>query len=333
MATRTIAADELGLADAIAATEEEIFAEGIGTEPLEKSGDRSLEEQGDDLEGRTTEEEDGGEEIEAKPEDKGEPEAKPGEGEKPRDEKTGQFTQSQDDARLVPSSRLREETAKRTQAEQALAERDRQLAEFGRNQAELTRLYQDIQARLSAPPRREQQQQEAPDPFGDPIGFGKQTMDRAVQVAEMRYVEGSLADAAETHGEKFTAAYNELQQLGRVEQQQYGTSPTVRQIWSAPNPGKALMRWHQERLTVREIGTDPASYREKILADALKDEAFIAKVVEAASGSARRGDGGRPRTVTRIPPSLNSQSGSTHQVEDPDLYNGSEASVFEFATR
>jgi hypothetical protein len=149
----------------------------------------------------------------------------------------------------------------------------------------------------------------------------------------MRYVEGSLSDAAETHGEKFTAAYSELRQIGEAEKQQYGTSPTVRAIWSAPNPGKALMRWHGERTTVREIGTDPKAYRQKVEDELLQNEQFLAKAADALNRSARRGDGGRPRTVTRIPPSLNSQSGSTHQVEDPDLYNGSEASVFDFAIR
>jgi hypothetical protein len=333
MATRTIAADELGLAEAIADTEKEIFDEGSGAKPLDNDGDRSLEEQGDDLEGRTTEEEPG-EETETKPDDEGEKEAKAGDGEKPRDEKTGQFAPAADDKRMVPSGRLREETLKRTQAEQQLADRERRLDEIAKSQAEQARRLDELQARLTAPPQRAQQEQEQqPDPFGDPVGFGRQTVAAAVQTAEMRFVEGSLSDAAETHGDKFTAAYNELQNVGRAEMQRFGASPTVRSVWSAPNPGKALMRWHGERQAVREVGADPAAYREKILADALKDEAFLAKVVEAAGNSARRGDGGRPRTTTRLPPSLNSQTGSTHQVEDPDLYDPSDKSAFEYATR
>lgn len=318
MATRIVTAEEEGLAGAVADTEAEIFAEASGTEALERTGDNSLETMGEGLEGDHVEED-----VEA--EGESEPEVK--EGDPPRDPE-GKFAKEPEQQRGVPPGRLREEGEKRRAAEAAAAEKDQRLTT-------LQREFDALKAGLTAPKPQVQEPQkiEAPDMFAEPEKWQQYVIAQADQRASMRLVEGSLADAADTHGDKFSAAYTELQNIGRTEKAQFGSSPTVSKIWSSPNPGKALMKWHTEQSTVREIGGDLSAYREKHQQELLSNPEFLAKAIEAAKGSARQGDNGRPRTATRLPPSLNGQTGASHQASDPELYDSSEGSVFEYATR
>lgn len=326
MATQTVTAEDLGLANAIAETEQEIFSEANGTDPLDNDGDRSLEEMGDGLEGEQIDEPDEGteedeaegeeaEELQTQADDEGEP---------------AQEGPAQDEDRqrpgMVPSGRVREQTERARTAETQL---EALRAEFEAFKA-------GIAQRPAPQPQQPQQPAEPPDMFADPEGFRRHVIEQANQAAQFRHVEASLADAAETHGEKFQAAYRELQTLGNSERQQFGNSPSVTRIWNAPNPGKALMSWHAQQSTLKEVGNDPNAWLDKKLEERLNDPDFLAAAVERARGSARQ-NGAREYAPSgnsrRMPPSLNSQSGSSHQVGDPDLYDPSERSVFDFATR
>lgn len=326
MATQTVTAEDLGLANAIAETEQEIFSEANGTDPLDNDGDRSLEEMGDGLEGEQIDEPDeDAADDEAEPEEAEEIAAKPDEvEEQPRDER-GRFEPAEQEPRLVPSGRVREQTERANAAETQL-------------QA-LRAEFEAFKAGIAQRPAQQQQSQqptqvEPPDMFADPEGFRRHVIDQANQAAQFRHVEASLQDAAETHGEKFQAAYRELQTLGNTERQQFGNSPSVTRIWNAPNPGRALMSWHAQQSTLKEVGTDPNAWLDKKLEERLNDPDFLAAAVERARGSARQ-NGAREfqSNSRRMPPSLNSQSGSSHQVGDPELYDPSERSVFDFATR
>lgn len=322
MALKTVTAEDEGLATAIAETEQEIFSEANGTEPLDNDGDKSLEEMGDGLEGEDTDEDtpdtEEGEAEEAETvETQGEEQP-----EQQRDER-GRFEG-------VPPGRLREEAEKRREAEGQLTAKDAELIS-------LRREMDALKAGLTQRPQVQQQEHkpaEPPDMFADPEGFRTYVIDQANQAAQYRHVESSLADAAETHGEKFQAAYAEAQRVGQSEVQQFGIgrSPTVNRIWSAPNPGKALMSWHAQQQTLREVGNDPQAYREKLREELMNDPDVQAQVIERARGSARQ-NGARSYSQSRMPPSLNGQTGSSHQVDDPDMYDNSERSVFEFGTR
>jgi hypothetical protein len=95
------------------------------------------------------------------------------------------------------------------------------------------------------------------------------------------------------------------------------------------------MSWHAQQSTIKEVGNDPNAWLERKLQERLNDPEFLAAAVERARGSARQ-NGAReytPARGSRMPPSLNSASGSSHQVDDPDLYDPSEGAVFRFATR
>lgn len=59
-------------------------------------------------------------------------------------------------------------------------------------------------------------------------------------------------------------------------------------IMSSPHPYGALVELHKQRVALQEIGPDPAAYRQRIMDDALKNPAFLAKALEAANAAARQ---------------------------------------------
>ncbi len=212
MATRIVSGeDEFGLKDAIASTESEIFSEANGTEPLEKTGDRSLEEMGDGLEGKDEPEEleaqdDKKDDQPTEPEDKGD--------EPPRDER-GRFAEAE--RKGIPSARLKEESDKRRQAE---SERDAVKTQLAELNAKLDALSRQQQQPKQQP--QEQPKQDVPDMFAEPEKWQAHVLAQAQQQARAIIVENSLSDAADTHGEKFTQAYTELQRIGHAEKAQFG---------------------------------------------------------------------------------------------------------------
>jgi hypothetical protein len=108
----------------------------------------------------------------------------------------------------------------------------------------------------------------------------------------------------------------------------------VQRIWDAPNPGKSLMRWYGEQKILRESAGDPAAYRQRVAREIMSDPEFRRQILSDMRGEATRADGGRPRTSTRLPKSLNGASGSgSMHASNPDLYDGSDKSIFAFAMR
>lgn len=317
-AIRTVTAEDEGLAAAIAETEQEIFTEANGDDPPENTGDKSLEEQGNDLEGRTSESDDDQEEetdlegrdSEDDPEDE--------EGEAEAEEAPTQRTEGRE--ALVPSGRLRETTARARAAETEAATLREQMAELRGRLDQFTRTQPQNQQQAKQP--------EVPDMFSDPEGWQNHIKGQLAAEFETKRVDASLADAAEAHGAKFTEAYNNLQALGRAEMSQNGgRSPTVARIWNAPNPGKALLSWHQQQAALKEIGGDLNGYKDKLKDELLNDPEFVASVIQHARGEATNG-----RRANRTIPSLNGASGRRHTDADPNLYDNSEGSVFDFAT-
>ena len=327
MAEKTVT--EVAIAEAVADTEKEIFDEALGQESLEATGDNSLEQMDDDLAA------DAGDDADA-----GDQDADQGEGEQPdaksgevkadtttRDEKTGQFKAEAD--RRVPSGRLREQTERAMRAE---VERDTLKTEL----ENFRREFDALKTGLTRPQPQQQQQQQpqkeqVPDMFADPEGYGKYMEAKAEQIATRRFATASFDDAREQHGDAFAKAYSELTQIGQAEVNQVGRSATVASILNAPNPGRALMNWHKQQATAREVGNDPNAWLEKQIEARLNDPEFQAKFLERVRGTARQNGA----TQTRLPPSLNGQTGGSQHAGngDPELYNNTEESVFAFATR
>jgi len=101
--------------------------------------------------------------------------------------------------------------------------------------------------------------------------------------------------------------------------------------------GDTLMGWYQQRQTLREVGNDPAAYKTKLLEEALKDPAYLAKAVEAArtkaggGTSARSSNNGGSRPAVELPPSI-SGAARADTVTSGDLDVSDEA-LFNYATR
>ena len=59
-----------------------------------------------------------------------------------------------------------------------------------------------------------------------------------------------------------------------------------------------MVEMHRERATLREIGNDPAAYKERLAGDLLKDPTFLAKALEAGARASAARNRGQPRTRT-----------------------------------
>lgn len=305
MATQQVPTEEDIIAGAIAGTEQEIFDEATGQAEDENNGDRSLEEM-DDVPGETEEGDEGPEAEE--PDGEGEEDegeelaASEEEGEEPEPDPAERGGR-------IPSSRLREEAERRRIAEQQVANTQHELAA--------------LRAQLQQQIRQPQQEQPAkPDLFSDPDAVLAQRDAQLEQRFADRYVNASLFRAHRERGEEFEAAYKALTSLNPADP---ANRATVQSIYSSPEPGLAVMDWYDQR-PERII----ARQREQFL----NDPEFRKEALQYWRGEAERGDGGRPRTTTRLPRSLNGASGGGSRREaDPELYNDSDNSVFAYAMK
>lgn len=220
----------------------------------------------------------------------------------------------------IPSWRLREEREARAEAQKALeaerAERTRLAAEFSQMQRQLAEL------RKPAP-----KPEDEPDPLLDPQGF-REHMRRELQeqlMTERR--ESSLRFAHSKHGDKFSEAYAEAQQaMAR------GDRALQARMQASPDPGETLIQWHQEQKTMKEVGGDPAAYRAKLLDEALKDPAYLAKAIAAANAQAGGSPNNGARPAVKLPPSLSGAARADAHETNPSDLDVSDEGLFRHAT-
>jgi hypothetical protein len=213
----------------------------------------------------------------------------------------------------VPSWRLREEREAREAAHKRAEQAERYAAEVQRQYAEWQRQVQ-------------QQQQPKPepiDPLVDPEGYYGRMRNEWRQEMKAVQLENNLQMAYNRHGDTFARAFQAFEQIG-PQNPQWAAS-----IVHGPNPGEALVNWFNREQVLYEVGPDPKAYRSKVLDEALKDPAFLAKAYEAARAHAsgqQTPSGGRPQNITQLPPSLSRIAGSG---PDPAMDNAiDDASLF-----
>lgn len=350
---------------AIAGTEDEIFRDALDSDLDDNDGDRSLEETGDGLEGEVLDEDDinvedtegpeadeddeddegddedeaeDDEEVDEADEDEDEDEGEETD-EEPRRDQRGRFDKQQP---RIPTSRLREATEKTRQVEQ---ERDQYRTQVTTLEARFNDLLQRVNSGQVGPPANTAPQAAPvkPDMFSDPEGYERWVIGQAEERAQAR-VNQALADRDRQQQEQvnsrvdqsfneaargprsfeFQPAYNALTSLNPKDPQ---AQKLVRGIFNSPDPKEALFAWWDEN-----GGED---FRDNIA----RQLGFKAEPQRRQ----RRDDGGdrevrqqvrheiRPARTLR---SLNSASGgNSNRVSDPDMLDGSEGSVFDYATR
>lgn len=216
----------------------------------------------------------------------------------PHQEKTGDG--------MVPSWRLREIREAR---EAAQREADRERQERTRLEAELNAARFQMQQWQQ---RQSQEGREAPDPLADPVGYDRHIMSMLETRQKELEANFSFRLAHDRHGEVFEKAYSDL--LSRT---QRGDLALRNHILASGDPGATLVAWYKREQTIAKVGDDPDAYRNKVLDDALNDEAFLARAAEKIRGNPSQSQGGR--TMTKLPPSLNRTTGSPVSAGNDDM--------------
>jgi hypothetical protein len=345
--------EEDAISNAIVETEREIAGAAWGEEDteLDASGDRSLEDMGEGLEGQhEPEDAEDPEADEAEGEDESEEEAEPVVAAKPEPGKDGKGEQQPGKPEAhVPSGKLREANEAKRVAE---AERDAlkaELAKAGDTRSLADKLDMALReiAALKSAPRTEPKAADppkaevVPDMFEDPDGFvsnlrkGFQTeLSKVVDVVRQQGVATSFQLAHVKHGDAFPAAMEALQQLNASNPEE---KAIVQRIYNSSNPGESAVSWYKRNQTLARVGDDPAKFEEgirKAEREALmKDPEFRKQLLAEMRGDAARGEDGQPRTITRLPKSLNGVSGSNLGADRASAHDGSDQAVADSAWR
>jgi len=334
------------ISDAIIATEKEIAGEAWGnedTDAADASGDRSLEDIGDGLEGQHQAASDDGEEADGEADGDGEGEGEDGEGEPEAEAAEAAAAAAAGKGEVIPPKPAAGERPQgrvppgvhreaQERARAAEAERDTlkgQLTTFSDKLEQALRRIDDLsRAPRAEPPKAAEPAapKAAPDIFEDPKGFvdhmtgmfQSELSKRDTQLENNR-VETSMAIAHAFHKDTFEKAFEAINKLNPSNPDDRAT---VQRIYKSPNPGEALVGWHKRSQTLAEVGDDPVAYRERIARETrealMKDPEFKKQLVAELRGEAAQGENGSPRTTTRLPGSLRRAAGSNLGAEPND---------------
>lgn len=335
------------LGEAFGATEKEIFGEVTTGEPgaLDETGDRSVEEMGEGLEGQHEPDEDGDADADEAPD--GAESAEAGDkGDQARGD-DGKFVKADDKApkepkepkpadaekNRVPLNELLSERSLRQAAEAARDADRKALADMNAKLDTALKQIETLKPKIEGP---KADGEDGPDIFTDPKGFiGKLTegirSEYNQKIADVT-AGTSMQIAHYKHGEVFEKAYKELTALPVDDT----SRQLVQRLYHSPNPGEAIVAWHRQHEASKRIGSDGLDkYEERVRAETreklMQDPEFRKQLIEdlRAEGS---GKGQRPSI--RLPKSLNGAAGGGSQrIADPDEFDNSETSVFSSAFR
>lgn len=183
----------------------------------------------------------------------------------------------------IPSHRLREETEAKRKAEQRAADLERMLMQ---QQAQLAAFMRQSQPAQPEPAK--------PEIWDNPDGWVREQITPVQhQFAQMReFYSRRLAE--QTHGaEKVSAAFDALK--AEVDAGRLDGGAVKARLEASMDPYGEIMDWHRQTSAVREIGDDPAAYRERIRQEVL---------AELQKSSAQPAPAQRGANITSLPPSL-----------------------------
>ena len=130
---------------------------------------------------------------------------------------------------------------------------------------ELQRQFEEAQRRATAPPPQPQAQpqyQPPPDPQADPRGFANHLMQQQAATLLNERLNNSEMMLREKIGDEKLGEYvEEFRQLAQADPTLFG------KLYSQPHPYNWMTREVDRLRLVRDVGSDPAAYRDKILAE------------------------------------------------------------------
>jgi hypothetical protein len=147
-----------------------------------------------------------------------------------------------------------------------------QVADFERKLEEREKAWEKrfetlVQTLAPRQPQPQPQQPQEPDIFADPDGFKNHLSQQFEQKLATQRVDFDLRLAETRHPDVFPKAWDAF--LGAVKT---GQNPALyHQVMNSPSQGEAIVEWFKREQTMREIGTDPASFRERLRAEILAE--------------------------------------------------------------
>lgn len=340
------------LRDAISETDKDIFNAAFGEKPEdevleveaqdEDAGDESADESGQETEGEAEGEEE--QPAEAKTEDGDKPTEEKAKPEKPEPEgkvPAGVHRQEKERARAAEAERdtlktERDELKKQLESGQAQSRKD--VDELRTQLAKVTGALEAL-SRQKPNGEAKPESETVPDIFENPTGFAdfikngfkSEISDLNRALANQR-VETSMAIAHALHKDAFEAGLAALQKLNP---QNPDDQVTVRRIYASPNPGQALIEWHNRNEALREVGSDPSAYKAKVREEAIAslkaDPDFRKQLLADLRAEATAGNNGRPNTITNLPPSLSRNGGGRAASSETVTYPQTESDIFDAA--
>lgn len=230
-----------------------------------------------------------------------------------------QRSDDEDDSRgKIPSWRVRELRESRDAERSARVAAEQKAAALEDRTQQALAAIQHLQQQI----HQIQHPQKKPEPvdiFQDPDAFVG-NLDQRFAALERSFqrqrqqdrLEMNLAMTHRQHPDEFPEALQSFYQAAETDRS------LQQRVFSSADQGGAIIAWHREQRTLKEIGTDPNAYLERKLEEKLKDPAFLAKALEAAkaqaigqpAASAAPGQPApRPNTVVKRPPSLSGVPG------------------------
>lgn len=240
----------------------------------------------------------------------------------------------------VPPWRLRElreaRDAERARASKAEAEAADARRQWEQSQRQLADFQKQIEA-LKAPKVEKEPINlfEQPDQFVGSIEQRLADQGKTFE-SEMRKIrlENNLALAAVVYKDEFQPAYDAFVKAAEND------AGVRTRVFASSDPGGAIVSWHREQSTLREIGTDPNAYVQKKLEEALSNPEFLAKALERAKahasghpapGAPAGQPAARPNVKTELPPSLRKTPGTAGASDGSGIENLSEGELFSAA--
>lgn len=222
----------------------------------------------------------------------------------------------QNDPKGVPVAAVQAEREKRKQAESALEEMRRELAEL---RGTVTALRQPSQ------PQKAAEQTPEPTIWDNPDEFVKgQLTPVQRQLQETREMLMDL-EARQEHGAEAVAAAKEAAKaiFGTPEGQAIAAKPG--------NLFSNLVTWHKQQQAFAKVGNDPDAWLNAEIEKRLSDPTFLAQAVERARAGASAPVPGRTAApITNLPPSLSRMPGGANAAADNDMSDGA---IFSHAIR